>query len=824
LFLERFDRERAPHLGPRAATFRRIFEELESQRRDFYTIVETGVSHFAGADGVPGHFCIHGHATLLFDEFVNAYDGIVYSIDHSREHCELAAQWVSGKVRIFCQDSRAFLAGFHPPTPIDCIYLDTMDVDWHSPHTSALHHMAELCAILPRLGEGCLVVADDTPAETGKGGYLVELMQRIGARPLFNSYQIGWQLTAPGPEIRAWGHYDRDELAFVLERSEPRLYRYMRHRFDERVMELLPDGRIGLGRAPLEERWYATHLRDGRVGIVLAGGGRVSARLAPNGQDDQWEGMAVGHPIAVELKPLQREQPHLGPVGRHRIRFGDGPARRIELLESHDVRSGNGTPVQTWHVLTGEEGVTLVLSAAGSDVCRLTSAPEGWTGASIADPGVGVVLEPLGRARDRERALRDALSQQQNFRCIRAGDAEWAVIFYADGSLGRGATGAEAGWDVEEGDDGECLLVIESSEGIITRLTPLPDGAFAGVWPLDSRRTVRIEPLDLGSGAYLLPIFTACLPRDQVRRIVEVGSGNGTDAVALQRYFDAEVIALECNPEFVPLCQSRTAEHPRITFVAKAAGNEDGRVPFHTVINGNPYASSCFRANPAYPYEHYEQLTREVDMIRLESWLDQHGYENVDLLALDVQGGCLDVLRGLGRHLDSVRFIIAEIGTQPLYHGEPLAGEVIPFLQGRGFHLLRSFNQWGVMPDDRLVDAPMFTRQLVDNESWFGDYLFVRWTPRERAAASALIAQRRFHYVRVGHDERVLELLEHGSIGEGEAGCERNWNLQEQSNGTVELQILGDESVTCRLDRGMDGRWRGRWTSHERMAVLLEPA
>ena len=47
--------------------------------------------------------------------------------------------------------------------------------------------------------------------------------------------------------------------------------------------------------------------------------------------------------------------------------------------------------------------------------------------------------------------------------------------------------------------------------------------------------------------------------------------------------------------------------------ICKAAGNQDGPVPFHTVINGNPYASSCFRANPAYPYEHYEQLTRDEE-------------------------------------------------------------------------------------------------------------------------------------------------------------------------------------------------------------------
>jgi FkbM family methyltransferase len=821
-FLDRFDRERAPRLGLRASTFRRVFEELESQRRDFYTFVETGVGHAAASDGSPGHFGIHGQATLLFDEFVNAHDGIVYSIDLSAEHCERAARWVSGKVRILCHDSVAFLAGFDPPTRIDCLYLDSVDVDWSDPHPSALHHMAELCAILPRLGEGCLVIADDTPGEAGKGGYLVELMQRIGARKLFNEYQIGWQLTAPGPAMRAWGHYDRDELAFVLDRSTPRRYRYLRRGLDERVLELLPDGRIGLGRAPSEELWYAARLDDGRIGIVLAGGGRVSARLAPGGPDDHWEGTLAGHPAAVALTPLPAEA-QAAPAGRYRLRPGDAAARRIELLESHDVRRGSGSPVHTWRTSAGEAGPELILSGAGRDVCRLVAGPQGWAGWSAGDPRTAVLLEPLGPVRESERSLRDLLAARRHFRHSRAGDGEWPVDFNADGSIGRGATDTEAGWDVEDDGEGEVSLLLESSTGVITRLAPLGDGSFAGVWPLHGHPTVRVEPLDLGSGAYLLPVFTACLPRDQVRRVIEAGSGNGTDAIALHRYFDAEVIAVECNPEFVPLCEHRTAPYPRVTFVGKAAGDHDGPVPFYSVVNGNPYASSCYRANPAYPYEQYEQSTRQVEMIRLERWLDEHGIEAVDLLALDVQGACLDILRGLGRHLARVRFIIAELATQPLYHGEPLADEVISFLDGHGFHLLRCFNQWGFTPDGRQVEGSGFVRPFANSESWFGDYLFVRWTPAERAAASALVAERRFHYIRLGHDQRAIELLEHGRIGEGAGDCERHWNVQEQPGGTVELHLLGDELVTCRLVAGNDGRWRGRWTSHERMPVLLEP-
>jgi hypothetical protein len=64
-----------------------------------------------------------------------------------------------------------------------------------------LHHVKELCAAIDKLQKGSIVVVDDhnafpdiPDAKIGKGNYVKEFMDNIGATLLFEDYQIGWVL------------------------------------------------------------------------------------------------------------------------------------------------------------------------------------------------------------------------------------------------------------------------------------------------------------------------------------------------------------------------------------------------------------------------------------------------------------------------------------------------------------------------------------------------------------------------------------------------------------------------------------------------------
>jgi hypothetical protein len=87
--------------------------------------------------------------------------------------------------------------------------------------------------------------------------------------------------------------------------------------------------------------------------------------------------------------------------------------------------------------------------------------------------------------------------------------------------------------------------------------------------------------------------------------------------------------------------------------------------------------------------------------------------------------------------------------------------------------------------------------------------------PSDRAA-------RWFRYVRVSHDEKMLEFQPDQRIGCGSSRWERTWRVIPEGPMSV-LEILGDEYVTCRLTHHEDGVWRGRWLRYERNPVELIP-
>ncbi|MCS6851414.1 MAG: hypothetical protein NZ700_09645 [Gemmataceae bacterium] len=78
----------------------------------------------------------------------------------------------------------------------------------------------------------------------------------------------------------------------------------------------------------------------------------------------------------------------------------------------------------------------------------------------------------------------------------------------------------------------------------------------------------------------------------------------------------------------------------------------------------------------------------------------------------------------------------------------------------------------------------------------------------------------RWIYCRVGCDERPRALLRYGAIGEGNAECERRWDVFLDEQGPL-LIISSWQAPTWILSQRGD-MWVGRW-HHERMPVEFLP-
>ena len=174
-------------LNKRADTFNQIFDYLE--RIVDPVIVETGT--YREENNYEGDGC----STLLFDQYVAAHGGILWSVDNEQKACDLAITETDHAI-VVCQDSVEFLASLEGK--VDLLYLDSYNItDWNHDCEPAAHHLKELFAARHCLKPGTLIVIDDnivTPQgkRLGKGRLVYELFEALGGEPYFDAYQVGW--------------------------------------------------------------------------------------------------------------------------------------------------------------------------------------------------------------------------------------------------------------------------------------------------------------------------------------------------------------------------------------------------------------------------------------------------------------------------------------------------------------------------------------------------------------------------------------------------------------------------------------------------------
>ena len=169
----------------RNETFKILMKYLEDNNIRNPIIVETGTTRLAHKQAGDGH------ATRIFDAYINYYDGQVYSIDIDKKACECAKSLVSEKSNIICSDSVKYLNEFNKK--IDLLYLDSFDFNSRNPEPSMKHHLKELLASLKNLKSGSLVIVDDNKvSDKGKGYYVKEHLLKLNAKILFDEYQLGF--------------------------------------------------------------------------------------------------------------------------------------------------------------------------------------------------------------------------------------------------------------------------------------------------------------------------------------------------------------------------------------------------------------------------------------------------------------------------------------------------------------------------------------------------------------------------------------------------------------------------------------------------------
>jgi FkbM family methyltransferase len=199
---------------------------------------------------------------------------------------------------------------------------------------------------------------------------------------------------------------------------------------------------------------------------------------------------------------------------------------------------------------------------------------------------------------------------------------------------------------------------------------------------------------------YLSEQFLKNIDKDKVKVIFELGSRDLSDAVALQKFYNAEVYAFECNPDSLNSCNytlSYLEENvkTKIHLVEKAVCLEDGPqsfLSFDLSKYDNMGASSLLKidfstrdeTDPDYNLPNPQKEVK-VQGVRLDTFCKNNSISKIDLLCMDLQGYELNAIKSMSSELSKVNYIITEASICSSYIGGTKFDELDKFLSEQGF-------------------------------------------------------------------------------------------------------------------------------------------
>lgn len=199
-------------------------------------------------------------------------------------------------------------------------------------------------------------------------------------------------------------------------------------------------------------------------------------------------------------------------------------------------------------------------------------------------------------------------------------------------------------------------------------------------------------------------------------RVIDIGAHVGLFGVqfarALEDLGDGHVTSFEPSPDSAARLRHHVATNglsARLTLVEAALGAETGQTELRSV---DPNSSD----DPSLRSMHGEGevVAANIDLIRFDDWWNNAGRPHFDVVKIDVEGGELDVVRGMSEALTQVqpRLMVVEIKKHLSAKAGVDPDEIVHRLQEFGYRNLGPFSTVaGGNPRPDLDDNFIFTRE-----------------------------------------------------------------------------------------------------------------
>lgn len=160
--------------------------------------------------------------------------------------------------------------------------------------------------------------------------------------------------------------------------------------------------------------------------------------------------------------------------------------------------------------------------------------------------------------------------------------------------------------------------------------------------------------------------------------IYDVGASNGSWSLDLKKIFpDSDYVLFEPLPKYAELLSGLKEQHSNFNYIGCGLGANNATLRFNEHDGQSSFLAS----------EQWKGSAIDVPVKTLDQLVSLGECPAPNLIKADIQGFELEMLKGAETVLKACDFLFLELSWLQIYEGGPFAGEIMGYLNERGYRV-----------------------------------------------------------------------------------------------------------------------------------------